>query len=351
MGWHQTSSRIRRGGIAGENQGDDMNAIRRVFCTMAALAAATLTPAFAQEWPARPIRIVVPYPAGGNADSAARALAEVVSASLKQTVIVDNRPGASTIIGTDAVARAPADGYTIGLVTDSHAINEAMAHLPHANEVLGAKVPYDAVKDFMPVSGVALVPLVLVVHPKVPARSVKELVRLSTTGKGVDFGTMGPGSPWFVHLHQLRKLTGADFVDVPYKGLAPANTDLLAGQIQTMLMPVHFAQPYIKAGKLVPLATLGGKRHPLLPDVPTLAESGYPGLEITNYFMFVVPAGTPQPVVDRLTREFNAALRQPAMKEKFALTGDPYPAEPAELAARLRHDIKAYGDVLQATLK
>lgn len=336
-----------------------MNPIRRALCTAAptlltlsALCAASAS-ATAQEWPAKPIRIVVPYPAGGNADSAARALAEVVSANLKQPVLVDNRPGASTIIGTEMVARAPADGYTIGLVTDSHAINQALGRLPRGTEILGAKVPYDAVRDFVPISGVALVPLVLVVNPQVPARSVKELVQLSQSRdrKGVNFGTMGTGSPWFVHMHQLRKLTGADLVDVPYKGLAPAATDLIGGQTDAMVMPLHFAQQYLKTNRLVPLAVLTKERHPLLPNVPTLAEAGYPGFEVTNYFFFVAPAGTPQPIVDRLGREVVAALRQPAMKDKFALTGDPYPAGPAEIAARLRRDIDGYGAVIEANVK
>ena len=327
-----------------------MNITRRALCAAAALALVA-GPSLAQEWPAKaPIKIIVPYPAGGNADSAARAVAEVVSASLKQTIIVDNRPGASSVIGTDAVARSPADGYTVGVVSDSHAINQAIAKLPKGNELLGAKVPYDAVRDFVPVSGLIQIPLVLVVSPAVPARSVKELVQLSK-GKGASFGSMGPGSPWFIHMHQLNKLTGGDFIDVPYKGLAPAATDLLGGQIQTMLMPVHYAQQYIKGGKLVPLATLGAQRHPLLPNVPTLAESGYPGLDISNYLMFVAPAATPKPIVERLGREFIAALKQPGMKEKLLLSGDPYPAESAELAARLRRDIDTYGAVIQATVK
>lgn len=327
-----------------------MNITRRALCAAAALALVAGS-SWAQEWPAKaPIKIIVPYPAGGNADTAARAVAEVVSASLKQMVIVDNRPGASTVIGTDAVARSPADGYTVGVVSDSHAINQAISHLPKGNELLGAKVPYDAVRDFVPVSGLIQIPLVLVVSPAVPARSVKELVQLSK-GKGTSFGSMGPGSPWFIHMHQLNKLTGADFIDVPYKGLAPAATDLLGGQIQTMLMPVHYAQQYIKSGKLVPLATLGAQRHPLLPNVPTLSESGYPGLEISNYLMFVAPAATPKPIVERLGREFIAALKQPGMKEKLLLSGDPYPAEPSELATRLRRDIDTYGAVIQATVK
>jgi tripartite-type tricarboxylate transporter receptor subunit TctC len=327
-----------------------MNITRRALCAAAALALVA-GPSWAQEWPAKsPIKIIVPYPAGGNADTAARAVAEVVSASLKQTIVVDNRPGASTVIGTDAVARSPADGYTLGVVSDSHAINQAIAKLPKGNELLGAKVPYDAVRDFVPVSGLIQIPLVLVVSPAVPARSVKELVQLSK-GKGASFGSMGPGSPWFIHMHQLNKLTGGDFIDVPYKGLAPAATDLLGGQIQTMLMPVHYAQQYIKTGKVVPVATLGAQRHPLLPNVPTLSESGYPGLEISNYLMFVAPAATPKPIVERLGHEFIAALKQPAMKEKFALSGDPYPAEPAELTARLRRDIDTYGAVIQATVK
>jgi len=330
-----------------------MTITRRTLCVIAALGLAAGS-SWAQEWPAKqPIRIIVPYPVGGNADSAARALAEIVSGNLKQTVIVENRPGASSIIGTDAVARAPADGYTIGVVSDSHAINHAMAKLPKVTDFLGAKVPYDALRDFVPVSGMILVPLVLVVNPKVPARSVMELVQLSRAGKGRDlnFGTMGTGSPWFIHMHQLRNLTSATFVDVPYKGLAPAATDLLAGQIDTMVMPVHYAQQHIRAGKLVALATLGAQRHPLLPDVPTLAESGYPGLAISNYLFFVAPAGTPQPIVDRLSREFNSALRLPATKDKLGIAGDPYPADPGELAARVRRDIDAYGAVIQNTVK
>lgn len=322
---------------------------RRAFCALTAASFAAT--ASAQEWPAQPLRIVVPYPAGGNADSAARAIGEVIAASLKQVVIIDNKPGASSIIGTDAVSKSPADGYTIGVVSDSHAINHAMARLPKSTDILGARVPYDAVRDFVPVAGMILVPLVLVAHPKVPARTVKELVQLSSKGSGMNFGTMGTGSPWFIHMHQLRELTTGAFVDVPYKGLAPAANDLLAGQIETMLMPVHFAQQHIRAGNLVPLATLGAQRHPLLPDVPTLAESGYPGLAISNYLYFVAPAGTPQPIVDRLGRDIMAALKLPSMREKLAISGDPYPAEPAELSARLQRDIDAYGAVIQRTVR
>ncbi|KUE86000.1 Bug family tripartite tricarboxylate transporter substrate binding protein [Cupriavidus necator] len=331
-----------------------MTLTRRAFCALTALGLAFSNLAIAAEWPAKqPIRIIVPYPAGGNADSAARALAEAIGGNLKQTVIVDNRPGASSIIGTDVVARAPADGYTIGVVSDSHAINHAMARLPKAADILGAKVPYDAVRDFVPVSGMIQIPLVLVVNPKVSARTVKEVVQLSKDkkGSGLNFGTMGTGSPWFIHMHQLSEATGGVFVNVPYKGLAPAATDLIGGQTDIMVMPVHYAQQYIRTGKLVPIATLSAQRHPLLPDVPTLAESGYPGLSISNYLFFVAPAGTPQPVVDRLAKELNAALKTPAIKAKLATSGDPYPAEPAELAARLRRDIETYGRVIQSTIK
>lgn len=336
-----------------------MTTVRRtlVTLTVSLVTTATLgltsTAAWAQDWPAKqPIRIIVPYPAGGNADSSARAVAELASAALKQTLIIDNRPGASSIIGTDAVARAAADGYTLGVVSDSHAINHAMAKLPKATELLGAKVPYDAVRDFVPVSGLIQIPLVLVTHPKVAARSVKELVELSQkNGKGINFGTMGTGSPWFLHMHQINNLTHSVFTDVPYKGLAPASTDLLGGQIDTMVMPLHFALQHIKAGKLTPLATLGNQRHSLLPDVPTLGEAGYPGLAISNYLFIVAPAGTPQPIVDRLSHEFNAALKQPAMKDKLGAAGDAYPAEPADLVARLKRDIDAYGAVIQQTIK
>jgi tripartite-type tricarboxylate transporter receptor subunit TctC len=329
-----------------------MNPTRRAVCAAASLL--TLAPPLrAQEWPAKPIRIVVPYPAGGNADSAARVLAEAVTGALRQPLLVDNRPGASTIIGTEMVARAAPDGYTIGLVTDSHAINQALAKTSKGAELLGAKLPYDAIRDFAPICGVAQVPLVLVVHPKVPARSVKELVAYAQSRKdqGANFGTMGTGSPWFVHMHQLRRLFGAELTDVPYKGLAPAATDLIGGQIDTMVMPIHYAQQFLSTGKLVPLAVTTAQRHPLLPAVPTLAEAGYPGLEVSNWFGFVAPAGTPQPIVDRLSREFVAALKSPQVKEKFNLTGDPYPADAAELAARIRRDVDVYGAVIAATVK
>jgi len=324
---------------------------RRNFTALAAMALAQ-APAWAQQWPGKqPIRIIVPYPPGGNADSAARAYAEIVSANLKQAIVIENRPGASSIIGSDAVAKATPDGYTIGVVSDSHAINHAMAHSPKAAEILGARVPYDAQKDFVPIAGMILVPLVLVVHPGVPAKSVRELVELSVKPRGVNFGTMGTGSPWFIHMHQLNTLTGGGFIDVPYKGLAPAATDLLGGQIQAMVMPVHYALQHIRAGKLVPLATLESQRHPLLPQVPTLAESGYPGLAISNYLYFVAPAKTPKPVVDALAREFTAAAKLPSIKEKLSASGDPYPASGLELTARLGRDINAYGAVIQATIK
>lgn len=330
-----------------------MSISRRTLCAISALALSANV-AFAQEWPSKqPIRIVVPYPAGGNADSAARAIAEVIGSNLKQPVIVDNRPGASSIIGTEAVSRAPADGYTIGVVSDSHAINHAMAKSPKASEILGAKVPYDAMKDFVPVAGMIAVPLVLVVNPKVPSRTLKDLVQYSKerTKGGLNFGTMGTGSPWFIHMHQLHEMTAGKFVDVPYKGLAPAATDLLAGQIDSMVMPVHYAQQYIKTGKLVPIATLGAQRHPLLPDVPTVLESGYSGPAIANYLFFVAPASTPPAIVEKLGREINAALKLPAMKDKLSLSGDPYPADSAELAARVRKDIDTYGAVIEKTIK
>lgn len=328
-----------------------MSITRRDFAALAALSLVQGA-SWAQEWPGRqPLRIVVPYPVGGNADSAARAYAEIVSANLKQTVIVENKPGASSIIGSDAIAKAAPDGYTIGVVSDSHAINHAMAQSPKAAEILGAKVPYDARKDFVPIAGMILVPLVLVAHPNVPVKSVKDLVELSRQPKGVNFGTMGTGSPWFIHMHQINNLTRGGFVDVPYKGLAPAATDLLGGQIQTMVMPVHYAQQHIRAGKLVALATLESQRHPLLPDTPTLAESGYPGLAISNYLYFVAPAATPSPILERLGRELNAAARLPVMKDKLGASGDPYPATGPELTSRLNRDIDAYGAVIKATIK
>jgi tripartite-type tricarboxylate transporter receptor subunit TctC len=324
---------------------------RSFFYAMMALGLAFNPLAHAQQWPAKPITVIVPYPAGGNADSSARALSQALSTDLKQTVIVDNRPGASSIIGTELIARAPADGYTIGVVSDSHAINQVLGETPKGVELLGAKPRYDAVRDFMPIAGTIQIPLVMVVNPKLPAHTFKEVVQLSKTRSGLNFGTMGTGSPWFFHMHKMIDETGAMFVDVPYKGLAPATTDLIGGQIDVMVMPLHYAQQFIHAGKLLPIATLGTQRHPLLPDAPTLVESGYPNLVFSNYIFFVAPAGTPQAIVDKLGKTLNAELRTPEMKEKLINSGDPYPAEPADLSARLRRDIDGYGQIVQKLLK
>lgn len=330
-----------------------MSTFVRSLCAAAFIAAAPAA-TFAQQWPAQqPIRIVVPYPAGGNADAAARALSEPLTAELNQRVIVDNRPGASSTIGTDIVSRAAPDGYTIGVVSDSHAINHVLSGMPKAGDIIGAKVSYDAVNDFIPIAGMLEVPLVLVVNPKVPVRDLKSLIEFSKKDRqdGMNFGSMGPGSPWSIHLHQLEELTGASFVDVPYKGLAPAANDLLAGQTDTMLMPVHYAQQYVKAGKLVPIVTLGAKRHPLMPDVPTLAESGFPGLAISNYLYFVAPKGTPPAIVDKLSKALIEALKQPSMKEKLGIAGDPYLATSEELSTQLKNDIDTYGAVIKKTIK
>lgn len=250
------------------------------------------------------------------------------------------------------VFRAPPDGYTVGLVSDSHAINHLLSQTPRGRDILGTRVPYDAQTDFMPVAGAALVPLALVVNPQVPASNVKELVALSTSRKDrpVTFATMGPGSPWAMHMFQLASATGASLTDVAYKGLAPAATDLVGGSFESMVMPLHFAQQYVRTGKLRALATLGEKRHPLLPDVPTLAESGFPGLTLSNWLFYVVPKGTPQPVVDRLSRAINNAQRNPGMQQKFGLTGDTFPASPEELTARLRKDLDMYGAVIRTTI-
>ncbi|MBV6274282.1 tripartite tricarboxylate transporter substrate binding protein [Alcaligenaceae bacterium CGII-47] len=331
-----------------------MNAIRRALCALAAVAmsASLIQPALAKEWPDRqPIRIIVPYAVGGNADSAARLIGDVIAKTLKQSVIVENRPGASSIIGTNAIARAPADGYTIGVVSDSHAINQVISTLPKSGDVVGAKVPYDAVRDFAPVAGMIEVPLVLVTSTKVPANSVKELVAFSQQGSGINFATIGPGSPWFVHMHQLNHLTQSNFISIPYGGLGSMLNDIFSGEIDALVMPVHVATQFIQARKMKALATLGSQRHPLLPNVPTLAEAGYPGLTIVNRLFFVAPAGTPQPIVDRLSEAINAALRQPGMREKLLTSGDPYLTTPTELAADLLRDIETYGAVIQANVK
>ena len=276
------------------------------FAAMPLLAAA-------QNYPARPVRLSVPFPAGGTTDILARAIAQKLSEGLGQQFVVDNRPGAGGNIGADFVAKAPPDGYTLLMGTvGTQAINTS----------LYAKMPYDAAKDFAPVVLVAGVPNVLVVNTALPVRTVADLVKLAKEKPGtINFASSGNGTSIHLSGELFKVMTGVQMSHVPYKGSAPALVDLIGGQVQVMFDNLPSALPHVKSGKLRAVAVTSTKRAPALPDVPTIAESGVPGFEATSWFGILGPAGTPRDVVTKIDAEANKALQSSEMKEKLLSQG------------------------------
>jgi hypothetical protein len=284
--------------------------MKRFIATL--LATALAAPAIAQTYPSKLVRIVVPTsPAGGN-DAMARIVAVKLNERIKHSVIVENKPGANGAIGTDFVAKAPADGYTLlfGYIA-THGIHPALS-----------KVPYDPVKDFAPVAQIAEAQGVLVVTPSVQAKSVKELIALAKAKPGkLSYASAGNGTAPHISGELFKRMTGTDLLHIPYKGSAPAVTDTLAGQTQAMFPSLVAASGHIKAGKLRGLAVTGKKRSALFPELPTVAESGVPGFEIVQWYGFFAPAKTPREVVSYLNREIVAVMKDPASAKRFADQG------------------------------
>lgn len=284
----------------------------------------TMQAAAQDTYPSRPIRMVVPFPAGGPTDIVARPLAQKLSESLGQQVIVDNRGGAGGTIGADVTAKAPADGYTLLMGTvGTQAINAS----------LYKKLPYDPARDFAAVSLVAAAPVVLVAHPSVHAKSVKELIALAKTTR-LAFGSAGSGSPGHLAGVMFAESAGIELLHVGYKGSAPALNDLIAGQIPLMFDPVQSPLGNIKGGKLRALGVSGAKRSSVLPDVTTIAEGGVPGYEMTAWWAVYAPRGTSKDIVARLNSEITKAMKSPEMRDKLQQIGiEPIGSTPAELEA------------------
>ena len=278
-----------------------------------ALIAAGVAPVAAADYPAKPIRIVVPFPPGGTTDILARAVAQKLSEAWSQQVIVDNRPGAGGNIGAELVAKAPPDGYTLVMGTvGTHAINPS----------LYAKMPYDHVKDFAPVILVAGVPNVLVVNPSLPLHSVRELIDYAKANPGkLNFASSGNGTSIHLSGELFKTMAGVQMTHVPYKGSAPALGDLMGGQVQLMFDNLPSSLALIKAGKLRALAVTSTERAAALPDVPTMAESGLPGYEASSWFGVLAPAGTPHEIVAKLNGAIAAWLATPEAKEKLLAQG------------------------------
>lgn len=298
--------------------------------------------AHAQAYPSKTIRFVVPYPAGGPLDTVARLLGAKVGESVGQPVVVENKPGAGGNIGADIVAKSPADGYTIlmGAVA-THAINPS----------LYKSIPYDPIKDFAPVTQVASTPNVLVVNPGVPAKDVKELIAYAKANPGkLSFGSGSIGSAGHLAGELFKATAGVDMVHVPYKGAAPAMQDLIGGRIQLMFDNLASSLGQVKAGKVRALAVTTAKRSPLAPDLPTIAETGVPGFDISTWFGIFAPAGTPKPALDRLHAEFAKALAAADVRDRMTSMGaEPVGNTPDEFAAFVRSEGEKYSKVIRAS--
>ncbi|WP_407714595.1 Bug family tripartite tricarboxylate transporter substrate binding protein [Comamonas testosteroni] len=314
----------------------------RALAAALAMAACTAV-AFAQApaYPAKPVRIVVPYPAGGTTDIIARLAAAQLSERLRQPFVVENRAGASGAIGSVAVAQAAADGYTLVMGTaSSHGINSA----------LQKNLPYDAVKDFAPVTVVASTPNIIVVHPSVPARTLGELLALAKARPGqINFGSTSPGGSPHMSAELLKMMAGVDMTHVPYKGASPMLTDLMGGQIQAGFDNLPSTIAFVRSGKLRALAVTTAQRWPGAADIPTVAES-VPGYEVSGWFGLLAPAGTPKAVLDTLQTAVAQAVRDPEVTRQLRNLGaEPAASRPEVFAQQIRADVDKWRGVVKAT--
>ena len=312
----------------------------RALLSCVAIALIVASPgAHAQSFPAKPVRLVAPFATGGALDLIARAIAQKLAESLGRSVVVDNKAGASGAIGSEFVARSAPDGYTLLLgATTTHGINPA----------LNPKLSYDPIRDFTPISLVATIPHVLVVHPDVPAKSLQEFVRLARTRRGMTFGSAGHGSPHHLAGEMLKAMAQIELTHVPYKGSGPAMVDLMSGQIQLMSVELTAAAPYLKDGKMRPLAIATSQRVPGV-DLPTVAEAGYPGFEVTAWYAVFGPAGMPANIVSRLHSDIVKALAEADVRERFrSLGATPVGTTPAELGSHVRAELARWTQVIKS---
>jgi tripartite-type tricarboxylate transporter receptor subunit TctC len=306
-----------------------------------ALAASSFAlSSFAQtDWPNKPIQLIVTFAPGGTSDVLARAIAPDLSKALGQPVLVVNKPGANSTIATREVARAAPDGNTIGLFISAHAIN------PHITKSL----PYDTKKDFIPLAMLALMPGILTVNPNVPAKNLKELIALAKVKPGsLAYGTPGGLTSGQLSMQYLIKLAAVDITEIGYKGGGPALTDLLAGHIQMLINSPTSTIPHVKSGKLRPIATTGATRPEALKDIPTIAESGFPGFELYEWYALFLPAGTPKPIVNRLHAEVMKVMASPAMVKRIAEIGAQSSTDtPEQFAKFFEKEDKVWGDLVK----
>lgn len=309
--------------------------------SLAILAAAVAVPAMAQSWPAKPVRIVVPFGPGGPADIYARAVGQELTEVLKQQFLIDNKPGAGAVIGTDIVAKAAPDGYTLLMMSNTHTTNETLL----------TNKPYMLMRDLAPVAPVNSSDLVMVVHPSVPAKTLAEFIALAKREPGkLAYASSGPGTPYHMAGELFKAMTGADVLHVPHKSSGEARNAVMGGHVQMMFDAVTTMKGSIDAGHVRALGATGDKRSEILPDVPTVAEAGVPGYEATIWLGIMAPTGTPKEVVDKLNAEIGKVLAKPAIREAWAKQGaTSMTMTPAEFGAFLQRDIDKWAKVVQVS--
>jgi tripartite-type tricarboxylate transporter receptor subunit TctC len=315
-----------------------MTRYRFAFALLLALCAAA-PEASAQSWPARPVRLIVPFGAGGGTDNLARIIEPLVSKGLGQPIVIENRPGGGSVIGMDAVAKAAPDGYTLVMTDTSIAVNPSLKPLP-----------YDTIKDFEPVSLLAAAPVILVAHPSVPAKTLAEFVALAKREPGkLNYASGGIGASTHLGGELLKFVAGIDVAHVPYKGTGPAMNDLIGGHVQVMFSGISSARPYMDAGTLRALAVTGEARNAAVPDVPTFAEAGLPGVTASTYWGVLAPKGTPKEIVERVSAEFARAVRDPDVVARIAQLGYlPIAGGPSDYAANIKSEIEKWAPVVKS---
>lgn len=310
----------------------------RVFCALA--CAALVAPAQAQQYPSKPVRVVLPYAAGGGIDALARAVSQQLSQSMGQQFLVDNRPGGTGVIGIEHVARSAPDGYTLLFIDPTLSINS----------LLLSKVPYDPVKDFTPITQLASLPFVMVIPSAMAVKDVREWIDLAKSRPGaLNYASFGVGSSGHLIAEMFQAMAGVRLTHIPYKGSAPALTDVAGGRVQLVFVSIGAAVPQWKAGKVRMLAVGGAARFAKYPEIPTVAESGLPGFEATSWFGLFAPAGTPREAISRISAEVQKINQDPAFRDKYLDPQgfEPVVSSPAQFAEYLRTDAAKWGKIIR----
>jgi len=306
-----------------------------------AVLASPLSPALAQPYPSKPVRVIVPFGAGGPADVFGRVLAQHLTEQLKQSFVIENRPGAGAIIGTDAVAKAAPDGYTLLVMSNTHTTNES----------LRPNQPYQLMRDFAPITPINYSDLLMVAHPSVGAKTLKNFIALAKAKPGqLNYASSGPGTPYHMAGELFKAMSATDVVHVPHKTSGDMRTSVIGGHVQMMFDAITVMAQGVRSGQLIGLGTTGAKRSTVMPEMPTVAEAGVPSYEATIWLGLMAPAGTPKPVIDLLNAEVIKIMNRPDVKEAWAKDGAmPMPMSPAEFDKYLRADIEKWAHVVKVS--